>query len=72
MATDRGVTSLTGEGTRSKLLCGKPACDRVAETIIEFTWNGWSGVLGACWEHHEDLVVMALKAKSSAGEGDET
>lgn len=61
-------TSDDGGLVRSTLLCGKPDCDRIAETIVEFEWATWSGVLGACWEHHEDLCVLLLKGRFAADE----
>jgi len=58
------VTRPREDGT-STLLCGHPACAAVAETLIEITWldSGWSGIIGACWEHHEDLGVLVLKGR---------
>lgn len=58
------ITRPRGDGT-SSLVCGHPECDRVAETLVSFTWDdGWSGIIGACWEHHEELAVMTLKARA--------
>ena len=58
-------TSDDGGLVQATLVCGKPACDEIATDIVEFEWNGWSGILGACMDHHEDLGVLALKAKAS-------
>jgi hypothetical protein len=65
MATDQ-VTRLTGNGTEAHLVCGKPGCDRDAEIITELTFHDWSGILGACFEHHEDMGVVLLKGKRAA------
>lgn len=68
MATDQGVTRWTGNGSESSLLCGKPGCEEPARLTAEFEWNGWVGIIGACWEHHEDLLVHNLPTTSSAEE----
>jgi hypothetical protein len=51
------------DATRSQLLCGQPRCEEIATYIVEFEWNGWAGILGACADHHEDLAVLALKSR---------
>lgn len=54
----------TDEAGVSRLLCGKPGCDRVAETIVVVLYEGWSGILGACWEHHEDMGVLLMRSRA--------
>lgn len=61
MATDTGVTRPRVDGDGASLLCGKPGCDRVAEVLFSLEWADWTGLIGSCWEHHEDLAVRMLQ-----------
>jgi len=38
------ITRPREDGTSSTLLCGRPGCDAIAETLIEITWadSGWA------------------------------
>lgn len=62
MALPDSVVRTKPDGSGSSLLCGKPGCGQLAQTCASFTWQdtGWTGVIGACWEHHEDLGVVIL------------
>lgn len=50
----------------SALMCGKPGCATIARHTADFHWvdGDWSGVLGACDEHLEDLGVVVLKRRA--------
>ena len=49
------------------LLCGRPNCPQTAGALLEFEWNGWSGVIGACDEHREDLDMLRIRAREADG-----
>ncbi len=66
MATEQeGVTRQNADQSAWALVCGKPGCDRLPRHIAEFSWidGNWSGVLGACNEHREDLGVVVLEQR---------
>lgn len=66
MALER-VTRDLGDDGRCILLCGWPDCSNTAHAIIEFEWNRWAGVIGACDEHREDLDVLRIRAREAEG-----
>lgn len=66
MALEHVIREIEGSGSGT-LLCGQPECPSVASHLLEFEWNGWSGLIGACDEHREDLDMLRIRARESEG-----
>lgn len=66
MGLEHVIRDADGDG-RNEFLCGWPDCSCVAQHLLEFEWNRWTGLIGACDEHHEDLQMLRIRARESEG-----